>query len=259
MKLYDMLMQKSRHDKLGHFYLIESSQAEAHSFKAMVDFTHQFIRDYYQQIEGQQQSLVHLMDHPDVFVLGNLPQQEEQESKAFTVEQAQTLNRFFEFKPVQSKRKFAVITEAHRVGPTVFNKWLKLLEEPQGQSTIFLLNPRGQKLLSTVHSRAIQLKLERTSEALELGPWQQLLQELPRMNLAAFLEQYAKGEKELNYWVNLLILWESEQLDQIQPKLALERLLQQLQEMETFHQPTATKWTLFHCHLEAHVLSRVSR
>jgi hypothetical protein len=218
---------------------------------------HEFIRDYYQKIEGHKQSLTHLMDHPDVFVLGNTNEDEDdKEDKFFKVEEAETLNRFFEFKAVQGKRKFAVITEGHRINTIVANKWLKLLEEPQGTSTIFLLNPHRQQLLPTIHSRAIHLRLPTKSDPLDFSEWNEFTSDVKNLSLAQFLEKYSRGDRDLTFWVNELIRWESEQTDKPTPKAQLATWLRDLSEMEIFHQPTATKWSLFYSYLRENVFLR---
>lgn len=255
MNLLNNLLEQAKRDRLAHFYIVEAPGPLEKSFTDLMNFVHSFIKNYYQKQEGHKQSLINLMDHPDVYVLGNTSL-EEKEGPPFTVEEAEAFARFFEFKPVQGQRKFAIITEGHRINTLVANKWLKLLEEPQGQSTIFLLNPRRQKLLETIHSRAIHLRLfpTPTSEASE--EWIQFLQVTKNMGLAQFLEANVKGEKELSYWVNELIRWESEQETQLESKMALQNWLKTYQEMEIFHQSKTTQWTLFFGHLTQHVLPR---
>jgi|GEM_PF-1101437 len=259
MNIHDILLKKASNQELGHFYIIETSAPEEVSFTELLNFVHGFIRDYFQKVEGHKQSMVNLMDHPDVFVLGNTNESEDdKEDKFFKVEEAETLNRFFEFKPVQGTRKFAVITEAHRVNTIVANKWLKLLEEPVGNSTIFLLNPRRGQLLPTIHSRAIHLRLQTQSNPLDFSEWNEMIQDLKQMGLAPFLEKYGKGDRDLAFWVNELIRWESEQSDQSAPKDQLAKWLKSFQEMETFHQPHATKWSLFYSHVRENVLPRLN-
>lgn len=259
MNIKDILLKKSSNQELGHFYIVESSLPQHEAFDALMTFVHDFIRDYYQKIEGHKQSLVHLMDHPDVYVLGNTSDVDEEKSdKFFKVEDAEALSRFFEFKAVQGIRKFAVITEGHRINTTVANKWLKLLEEPQGTSTIFLLNPRRGQLLPTIHSRAIHLRLSSKSHEADFSDWNDFLNSLKTMTLSKFLEEYSRGEEELSFWVDQLIQWESQQIDKALPKEALGSWLKSFQEMETFHQPTATKWTLFYSYLKENVLPRLN-
>lgn len=257
MNLPEILLTKAKNNELGHFYIVETSAPEHLAHETLLTFVHQFIRDYYQKVEGQKQSLTHLMDHPDVYVIGNLNEDEDEKNdKFFKVEEAEAFARFFEFKPVQAKRKFAVITEGHRINNIVANKWLKLLEEPHGLSTIFLLNPRRGQLLPTIHSRAIHLRLPVKLPASDFSEWNNLLADLKKMTLSEFLENYSRKEPTLDFWVNELIRWESEQIDQPRSKSALESWLKQFQEMETFHQPTATKWTLFYSYVREQVLSR---
>lgn len=257
MKVSEILLEKASNNQLGHFYIIETSAPEHLSFDILMNFVHDFIRNYFQKIEGHKQSLTHLMDHPDVFVLGNYSSDaDEKNDKFFKVEEAEALNRFFEFRPVQGKRKFAVITEGHRINTTVANKWLKLFEEPQGTSTIFLLNPKRQALLPTIHSRAIHLRLPVASEKIEFTEWSEFLKDVKDMSLAQLLESYTKGEKDLSFWVNELIRWESEQSDNVVVKDALSAFLKSYQEMDVFHQPMNTRWTLFYAFLKEHVLKR---
>ncbi|HXH75257.1 MAG TPA: hypothetical protein VNJ08_09850 [Bacteriovoracaceae bacterium] len=259
MKLDDILMKKAADHELGHFYLVEASGSETGNDEALQKFVHHFIRDYYQKVEGHKQSMVHLMDHPDVFLMGNLTTTEDPDDTFFSVAESETLNRFFEFKPVQSKRKFAVITEAHRVNALVANKWLKLLEEPQGEATIFLLNPRRQKLLDTIHSRAIHLRLQVKNSENQDEAWPEFLDGLKGLSLAQFLEANLRAEPDLSFWIKELIKWEAEQTDESMAKNALKDWLQKYQEMDVFHQPAATKWTLFYSYLHQYVLPRLSR
>jgi DNA polymerase III delta prime subunit len=255
--LKEILLKKGQKQELAHFYILETAENEASAEKALLSFTHEFIRDYYQKVEGHKQTMQNLMDHPDVYVLGNTNEDEDdRETSAFTVEESEKFSRFFEFKPVQGKRKFAVITEGHRITSTVANKWLKLLEEPLGESTIFLLNPRRTKLLDTIHSRALHLRLPTSKKGWDQTEWNEFLKETKSLTLSKFLEKYSKGDREISFWMGELIQWEAEQSDQSEAKNALEAWVRMFQEMEVFNQPAATKWTLLFRHLQDHVLPR---
>lgn len=258
MNIHDVLLTKAKKNELAHFYLVEKSADEEQSFASLMQFTHEFIRDYYQKIEGARQSMVNLMDHPDVYILGNLPETEDKEDKFYSVEEAEAFSRFFEFKPVQGKRKFAVITEGHRINNIVANKWLKLLEEPVGNSTIILLNPRRQKLLDTIHSRAQHLRLPVSSAPSTLEEWQAFLNQSKSQSLAQFIDSNIKQNHDVFFWTNEMIRWEAEQLERVGSKIALAEWLKKLNEMEIFHQPTATKWTLIYSYLQTHVFPRMS-
>ena len=257
MNLSQILLNKAANKELAHFYILETSAPEEEAKKILIDFTHQFIKDYYQKIESHKQSMTNLMDHPDVYVLGQSHSEDEKSDKSFKVEEAEGLSRFFEFKPIQGQRKFAVVTEAHRINPIVANKWLKLFEEPQGNSTIFLLNPRRTQLLPTIHSRAIHLRLPSSSKVQDAKAWDGFIVDIKKLSLSEFLDKYPKGEAPLHYWINELIRWESEQNDSASPKQELNKWLKSFHEMEVFNQLTATKWTVFYQYLKQQVLPRL--
>lgn len=256
MSLSDILLSKAQDGKLAHFYIVETSGEYEDSRERLEDFVKNFIRDYYQKVEKQKASLEHLMDHPDVLVLGQRSE-EKKESQFYSVLEAEELARFFQFRGVQSQRKFIVIHDAHRINQIVANKWLKILEEPTQNATIFLLNPKKIRLLDTIHSRALHLRLARTKTPVDTQNWNSLLEDLKTMKLSGFLEKYSKGDLNLSYWMNAALDWESKQIDNIEAKSALQEFTKVFQEMELFHQPTATKWTLFYSHLKEHVLPRV--
>lgn len=256
MKVEDILLAKAREKKLGHFYIVETSASPEEAREKLFTFTHHFIRDYFQKVEGQKMSVDNLMDHPDVLVLG-MRGEEKKESAFYSVEEAQELSRFFEFKAVQSQKKFAVIPDAHRINPIVANKWLKLFEEPPQNATIFLLNPKKIKLLPTIHSRALHLRLPFPKNHSSGEEWKELLGALKRLTLSQFLEEYSKGDLPLSFWMDELLQWESQKGDHPLSKMAVEKWVRTYEEMELFHQPTATKWTLFYSHLKEHVLPRL--
>lgn len=256
MNLEDILLKKAQEEKLAHFYILETSGEFEDSRGKLFTFVHHFIRDYYQKIEAQKSSLENLMDHPDVLVMGQRSE-EKKESAFYSVLEAEELARFFQFRGVQSKKKFVVINDAHRINQIVANRWLKLLEEPPQNATIFLLNPKKVRLLDTIHSRALHLRLAKTKSEADFDNWDSLLEDLKVMKLSSFLEKYSRGDLNLSYWMNAVLDWESRQADNMEAKLALQEFTKEFQEMELFHQPTATKWTLFYSHLKEHVLPRL--
>ncbi|MGE3608097.1 MAG: hypothetical protein AB7I27_00820 [Bacteriovoracaceae bacterium] len=252
MNLLNILLEKSKKNQLGHFYLLETTKDSSMANDELQKFVHLFIKNYYQQIENHKQSIDNLMDHPDVFVL----ESKDSEHGYYTVEESEGLARFLEFKAVQSKRKFAVIKDAHRINTIVANKWLKLLEEPTSEVTIFLLNPRRQKLLDTIHSRAIHLRLPIPTPSIDKRILTDFIRSAKEIGLAKFIETNSKNEFDLNFWSNEIIKWEAEQADQPLAKKAIEEWLRELQEMELYHQPTATKWALFYSFLNQHIFPR---
>lgn len=258
MNLESVLINKAKKNELGHFYILETPSLEGEAPLRLFQFIENFVHSYYRDVEGIT-PLQNILDYPDVYILGNtFRDDEENEDKAFKVEDAEAFARFFEFKSVGSKRKIAIITEAHRVNTIVANKWLKLLEEPNGNSTIFMLNPRGGQLLPTIHSRAIHLRLNSQSNSLDFTLWNEFSKDLRTLSLSAFLDKYTKSKQELSFWVNELIRWESSQTEEFTSKEELINWLKLFQEMELFHQPSATKWTLFYSFLKENISSRLN-
>lgn len=256
MRLDEILLQKARAGKLAHFYIVETSGEFEDSRERLLTFVQGFIRDYYHKVEAQKASIDRLMDHPDVLVMGQRSE-EKKETAFYSVLEAEELGRFFQYKCIQSQRKFIVIHDAHRINPIVANKWLKVLEEPPQDATIFLLNPKKVRLLETIHSRALHLRLPKLPSEIDLENWNALTSDLRGMKLSSFLEKYSKGDLNLSYWVSATLEWESKQTDSIEAKSALQAFTKEFQEMELFHQPAATKWTLFFSHMKEHVLPRL--
>lgn len=258
MNLHQILLHKASKQEIGHFYILESSAPEDKCSEILLQFVTKFIKDYYEKIEGQKQNFSNLMDYPDVLLLGFSQDEKDHTDKPYKVEEAQAVGRFFEFRPVRGKRKFCVILDAHRLSAVVANKWLKIFEEPQGESTIFLLNPRRSQLLPTIHSRAVHLRLPSHHHDSDFSQWSDFITKVKEMTISQVIDQFSKGEKNLSYWVNELIRWESIQNDGAQAKKELTEWLKNYQEMELFNQPTATKWALFLSHLKSYVFPRLN-
>ena len=253
MTIENTLLTKGKSGELAHFYLLETSLSEEKSSEVLYDFCHNFIRKYYHEVEKQTHPVNSLMDHPDVLVITGV-----EEKKDYTVEDAGLLEKFFSWKPVQSQRKFVVIPEAHRLTEILANKWLKLLEEPPVNATIFLLNPRRIKLLPTIQSRALGIRIPQKREKHVDTEWQEFLKSMKDMGLSKFLETFSKGERSLSFWMDELLHWETEQLTRMENKTELERVIKLIEEMNTFNQPAATKWTFLYHHLKDHVLPRLT-
>jgi DNA polymerase III delta prime subunit len=252
MTIENILLKKALSDELAHFYLIETSLSAEKSGEVLYDFCHNFIRKYFHEIEKQTHPVNSLMDHPDVLVVTGI-----EEKKDYTVEDAVLMEKFFMWKAVQSQRKFVVIPEAHRLSETLANKWLKLLEEPPVTATIFLLNPRRIKLLPTIQSRALAIRIPHKRQRHVDHEWIEFLAAMKEMRLSKFLETYSKGDRSITFWMDELLNWETEQLTGTENKSELERVLKLIEEMNTFNQPAATKWTFLFHHLKEHVLPRL--
>jgi hypothetical protein len=258
MNLHDLLLEKASLKQLGHFYILETSAPDDQAPEILQAFVETFIKNYYQKIEKQEYVSKNLIDHPDVYLFGQDSEEETKSEKPYKVEQAKSLARFFEFKPIKGKRKFCILPDAHLINSIIANKLLKLFEEPQGISTIFLLNPRKSQLLPTIHSRAIHLRIPAQKPQHDFSQWKKFLSEIKDLTPYQVIEEQSKSEISLSFWINELTSWESEKDDGVTSKIQFTKWLKNYQEMELFHQPTATKWALFQAYLRDHVFPRLN-
>jgi len=254
MNLIQRLLKLAQQKKLAHFYILEPTQSSPNAQAECETFCHDFLKSYFSEVSPNGPSTP--WGHPDVQVLGNRIDQEEVTTN-FTVEEALNFMRYFEFAPINAPHKFAIITQASRISTVVANKWLKLLEEPNRDTTIILINAQRIKLLETIQSRGILLRLNNFSEAPDLSEFLDFLNESKDLTLGQFLEKNQKGQKDLNYWTDQLIIWESQMPSGANEKRELGQWLIQLREMDTFHQPSATKWALFFQYLKSNVFHRL--
>lgn len=258
MNWQDILFEKATKNQLGHFYILETSLPPGLAQEKLFNFTVTFIKTYFQKIDQLKQNSANILDYPDVFMMGTLPEYEDKKDPNYMVNDAEAMIRFFEFRPVQGSRKFAVIPEGHKMTNQVANKCLKLLEEPNGNSTIFLLNPRGVKLLDTIQSRGLTVRIKSEKPKIPDTNWIRFIQNSAAQNLAEFIESNQKEDEDVSFWTQEWANWEAEQSDNLPSKEAFVDWLKNLQEMETFHQPSATKWSLFYSVLKQHVFNRLS-
>jgi len=67
------------------------------------------------------------------------------------------------------KYKLVFVQTAEAISDTILNKWLKVLEEPEQSVVTFFLVGNEEKLLDTIESRAITLRLKSQNPPLETG------------------------------------------------------------------------------------------
>lgn len=108
--------------------------------------------------------------HPDFFALrpaNKMRQIGADETRATIHKIQQTAN--------QGGRKVTVVYEADRMNKAAANAFLKTLEEPPGDTTIFLLSTRPYDLLPTIRSRCMNLRLPAGQDSLSDEEWRTLL------------------------------------------------------------------------------------
>lgn len=95
-----------------------------------------------------------LLRHPDVFTL-----RPSKKSRIISVDDTRELIRNIQHSPQRGLRKVALIFEVDRLHDSAANAFLKTLEEPPLNTTIFLLTTRPHSLLATIRSRCQRFRL----------------------------------------------------------------------------------------------------
>jgi len=145
MDLQSILIQKSKKDELGHFYILKTQKViEDKSF--LKEWTLELLRKY-----CELNSIESVLNHEDILVIEN--------QSIYKLEDFNDLFSFLNYKANRIDRKFLIIDNAENIKPQIANKLLKTLEEPPIKCTIFMLNSNSVSLLETITSRAIQLRV----------------------------------------------------------------------------------------------------
>lgn len=93
--------------------------------------------------------------HPDFFLIEQEMNEKTGKTKRdIDIDQIKKLREFTSTRPFQAKRKVIVILEAEKMNDHSSNALLKTLEEPKGDTIIFLVTEDENELLPTIRSRA---------------------------------------------------------------------------------------------------------
>ena len=128
------------------------------------------------------------INHPDLFELrpeGKMRQIKIGTQEAPEANTMRTLLKNLRQTSSLGGHKVAIIYEADRMNAATANAFLKTLEEPPAQTTIFMLTTRPNDLLDTIRSRCISLRVDCPDEEIDNELWQ------------AWLEDYKSWQKAL--------------------------------------------------------------
>ena len=126
--------------------------------------------------------------HPDLTIV------EPQEGKEIKISQIRDLQNSLSLKPYSAPFKAAIIDKAHLLNQEAQSAFLKILEEPRGNSLFILVSEYPEMLLPTILSRVERIRFsspsvrEKTKEEKEVI---EKITKLSRQNLLARF-QYAK-------------------------------------------------------------------
>jgi DNA polymerase-3 subunit delta' len=99
--------------------------------------------------------------HPDVQLV-----RPESKSRRISVEKIREFEKTVHLTPREGRVKVGIIVDADRLGIASSNAFLKTLEEPPNNSALLLLTNDPQKLLTTITSRCLPVRLAASSEKL---------------------------------------------------------------------------------------------
>ncbi|MBI3184212.1 MAG: DNA polymerase III subunit delta' [Myxococcales bacterium] len=124
-------------------------------------------------------------------------------SREIRVEQIRRLQERLAFRPLESKRKVAIVATAHAMNDSAQNAFLKTLEEPPPDTVLVLISSAPETLLPTIRSRCARVQFaplpaslvaERLRRERELdGPTAELVAVLAGGSLSRALALDVKG------------------------------------------------------------------
>jgi DNA polymerase-3 subunit delta' len=108
--------------------------------------------------------------HPDFFSI-----RPANKMRQINAEGTRAMIRDIQHSSNQGGRKVAAVYEADRMNTAAANAFLKTLEEPPADTTIFLISTRPYDLLPTIRSRCVSLRLPLELDRVSEPDWQQWL------------------------------------------------------------------------------------
>jgi DNA polymerase-3 subunit delta' len=138
-KIWQFLNNSLEQNKLSHAYLF-SGQEKLGKKTLAIEFVKQLFKE---EIDKRQ--------HPDFIFIGP-------EKKEIQISQIKECIWRLNLKPSVSPFKIAIIDEAHCLNQEAQNCLLKTLEEPKGNTIIFLITEYPERLFPTIVSRCQTLK-----------------------------------------------------------------------------------------------------
>ena len=196
----EILLDHYQKKSMAHFYVIKSSSCDQteNNEKNLNTWTHQLFQKI---LSGK-----NIQNHADCLVFQDEDQTIFSKEKNYTIEEMEQLNQFLQYKPLSLNYKFILMPSAHLVNELVSNHLLKVLEEPPTFAVFLLINHKNTKLLSTIESRAVNLRIgpNELNQLNILDPGEQNtpsdvdITKLRLLSLSEFTEQMKDRETEKN-------------------------------------------------------------
>lgn len=180
------LLKKARENNLGHFFILNPSARAKDPKKDLMKWTEDLVGACFES-----HSVKELKNNEDVLIID----EELVNKKFYDKSLVQKVAQFFSYRPIRGNRKFVIIEDLEKMSEIHSNKLLKLFEEPPVNATIFALNPSLTKVLPTIASRAvfIRVSLKREPISSDLGLW---VKKLEKKNLHQFCDFFKNRQEE---------------------------------------------------------------
>ena len=155
------LMRDIKTDRLRHAYLIAGAAGVGKRTLAIA-----FIKAVLCQNEDapcnecRSCRLIEGGNHPDVITIAPLISGKVIKTEKIVVDRIRELIRALNLKPVEAKRKIALITNFETANEESSNAFLKTLEEPPGNALLILTTDVPEMLLETIKSRCEVIMLK---------------------------------------------------------------------------------------------------
>jgi hypothetical protein len=146
---YDHYQQK----KLAHFYVVRTNSGIS------AQNNDQLLSNWGLQLFSRILGGKSLQNHADCLIFQDQDQTSLIREKNYAIDDMEQLNTFLQFKPLSLNYKFIVMPSAHLLSELVCNHLLKVLEEPPAFAVFIIINQSNIKLLSTIESRAVNLRI----------------------------------------------------------------------------------------------------
>lgn len=151
-KLEDIIFLKMKTNKLAHLIVFEAND-ESSSDNVIKNFIFNLSHRYFKNFNPQKN--FELKNHQDFLLIG----EGQDETKEYNKEDFTEVYPFAAHKPLEAESKILVVLKSHLIKDLLANMLLKFFEEPEIPLYIFLANPTGRKLLPTIESRAIKVRI----------------------------------------------------------------------------------------------------
>lgn len=165
--LQKRLIQKALNNEIAHFYLLRPHPQELEPETALKTWVEDLLLEVGKnERPGSELDKERFLQHPDFLIIENpKPNKAYQSSEnPGLIEWAKTQD----YGPMEFKRRWIIVHDAHTLTESFCHKQLKTLEEPNADTTLIFTDPQQTPMLQTIESRAIKIQMTSPLHSREL-------------------------------------------------------------------------------------------